>query len=31
MLAVKSGARGYIVRPFQAPEVLEEAKNTLSA
>ncbi len=30
-LAVKSGARGYIVKPFQAPKVLEEVKNVLSA
>ena len=30
-LAVKSGARGYIVKPFQAPIVLEEVKNVLSA
>ncbi|MDK2973915.1 MAG: two-component system, chemotaxis family, chemotaxis protein CheY [Methanofollis sp.] len=28
-LAVKSGARGYIVKPFQAPKVLEEVKNVL--
>lgn len=30
-LAVKSGARGYIVKPFQAPKVLEEVQNVLSA
>jgi two-component system chemotaxis response regulator CheY len=30
-LAVKSGARGYIVKPFQAPKVLDEIKNVLSA
>ncbi len=30
-LAVKSGAKGYIVKPFQAPKVLEEVKNVLNA
>lgn len=30
-LAVKTGARGYIVKPFQAPKVLEEVKNVLGA
>jgi len=30
-LAVKSGAKGYIVKPFQAPNVLEEVKNVLGA
>jgi two-component system chemotaxis response regulator CheY len=30
-LAVKSGAKGYIVKPFQAPKVLEEVKNVLGA
>jgi len=29
-LAIKSGARGYIVKPFQAPKVLEEVKNVLT-
>lgn len=28
-LAIKSGARGYIVKPFQAPKVLEEIGNVL--
>jgi len=30
-LAIKNGARGYIVKPFQAPKVLEEVGNVLSA
>ena len=30
-LAIKSGAKGYVVKPFQAPKVLEEVKNVLSA
>ena len=30
-LAIKSGARGYIVKPFQAPKVLEEIGNVLGA
>ena len=30
-LAVKSGAKGYVVKPFQAPKVLEEVKNVLGA
>jgi two-component system chemotaxis response regulator CheY len=30
-LAIKSGAKGYIVKPFQAPKVLEEVKNILSS
>ncbi len=30
-LAIKSGAKGYIIKPFQAPKVLEEIKNVLSA
>jgi len=30
-LAVKSGAKGYIVKPFQAPKVIEEVKNVLGA
>ena len=30
-LAIKSGAKGYIVKPFQAPKVLEEVKNVLAA
>jgi len=29
-LAIKSGAKGYIVKPFQAPKVLEEVNNVLS-
>ena len=28
-LAIKSGAKGYIIKPFQAPKVLEEVKNVL--
>jgi len=28
-LAIKSGAKGYIVKPFQAPKVLEEVQNVL--
>lgn len=30
-LAIKSGAKGYIIKPFQAPKVLEEVKNVLSS
>lgn len=30
-LAIKSGARGYIVKPFQAPKVLEEIGHVLGA
>jgi two-component system chemotaxis response regulator CheY len=30
-LAIKSGAKGYIVKPFQAPKVLDEVKNVLAA
>jgi two-component system chemotaxis response regulator CheY len=30
-LAIKSGAKGYIVKPFQAPKVIEEVNNILSA
>jgi two-component system chemotaxis response regulator CheY len=30
-LAIKSGARGYVVKPFQAPKVLEEIKNVLGS
>jgi two-component system chemotaxis response regulator CheY len=30
-LAIKTGAKGYIVKPFQAPKVLEEIKNVLSS
>jgi two-component system chemotaxis response regulator CheY len=30
-LAIKSGARGYIVKPFQAPKVLDEIKNILES
>ena len=29
-LAIKTGARGYIVKPFQAPKVLEEVTNVLN-
>ncbi|MDD1674008.1 MAG: response regulator [Methanomicrobiales archaeon] len=29
-LAIRSGARGYIIKPFQAPKVLEEVKNILT-
>ncbi|MHC1610232.1 MAG: response regulator [Candidatus Methanospirareceae archaeon] len=29
--AMKAGARGYIVKPFQAPKVLEEVKKVLSS
>ncbi len=29
-LAIKSGAKGYIVKPFQAPKVIEEVNNVLS-
>ncbi|MCX6693598.1 MAG: response regulator [Methanomicrobiales archaeon] len=28
-LAIKTGAKGYIVKPFQAPKVLEEIKNVI--
>jgi len=30
-LAIKTGAKGYIVKPFQAPKVLEEIHNVLSS
>ena len=30
-LAIKTGAKGYIVKPFQAPKVLEEIKNVLAS
>jgi len=30
-LAIKSGARGYVVKPFQAPKVLEEVKSVLAS
>ena len=30
-LAIKTGAKGYIVKPFQAPKVLEEVKNVLAS
>jgi len=30
-LAIKTGARGYIVKPFQAPKVLEEINNVLGS
>jgi len=30
-LAVKNGARGYLVKPFHAPGVLEEIKNVLDS
>jgi two-component system chemotaxis response regulator CheY len=30
-LAIKTGAKGYIGKPFQAPKVLEEVKNVLAA
>jgi two-component system chemotaxis response regulator CheY len=30
-LAIKTGARGYIVKPFQAPKVLDEIKNVLGS
>lgn len=30
-LAIKTGAKGYIVKPFQAPKVLEEVNNVLSS
>ena len=30
-LAIKTGARGYIIKPFQAPKVLEEIKNVLGS
>jgi two-component system chemotaxis response regulator CheY len=29
--AITSGAKGYIVKPFQAPKVLEEVQKVLSA
>jgi two-component system chemotaxis response regulator CheY len=29
-LAIKTGAKGYIVKPFQAPKVLEEVGNILN-
>jgi two-component system chemotaxis response regulator CheY len=29
-LAIKTGAKGYIVKPFQAPKVIEEVKNVLA-
>jgi len=28
--AIEAGARGYIVKPFQAPQVLEEVEKVLS-
>ncbi|MDD1719765.1 MAG: two-component system response regulator, partial [Methanoregulaceae archaeon] len=28
---IKTGAKGYIVKPFQAPKVLEEIKNVLGS
>ncbi len=30
-LAIKSGAKGYIVKPFQAPKVIEELNNVLGS
>ena len=30
-LAIKNGAKGYIIKPFQAPKVLEEVKNVLAS
>jgi len=30
-LAIKTGAKGYIVKPFQAPKVLEEINNVLGS
>lgn len=30
-LAVECGARGYIVKPFQAPKLLEEIKSVLAS
>ncbi|MCX6689672.1 MAG: response regulator [Methanoregula sp.] len=30
-LAIRSGAKGYIIKPFQGPKVLEEIKNVLSS
>ena len=30
-LAIKTGAKGYIVKPFQAPKVLEEVNNVLNS
>ena len=30
-LAIKTGAKGYIVKPFQAPKVLEEINNVLKS
>ena len=29
--AIKTGAKGYIIKPFQAPKVLEEVKNVLAS
>ncbi|HDR73166.1 MAG TPA: response regulator [Methanoculleus sp.] len=29
-LAIKNGAKGYIVKPFQAPKVIEEVNNVLN-
>ncbi|AMQ17805.1 response regulator [Thermococcus peptonophilus] len=31
MEALKSGAKGYIVKPFQAPKVIEEVNRVLSS
>ena len=31
MEALKSGAKGYIVKPFQAPKVIEEIYRVLSS
>ncbi len=30
-LAIKTGARGYIIKPFQAPKVIEEVNNVLNS
>ena len=30
-LAIKTVARGYVVKPFQAPKVLDEVKNVLAS
>jgi two-component system, chemotaxis family, chemotaxis protein CheY len=30
-LAIKTGAKGYIIKPFQAPKVLEEVKSVLTS
>ena len=30
-LAIKTGAKGYIIKPFQAPKVLEEVKSVLAS